>query len=182
MRTYKCFFLVACLLCLSVRLSGQAAAEAGAATAAGATGAAASGKGVSKSIGGVFDSLGKKLEKSTGERATEEDAKTVPSSPKPAPAKAVTVPAGTAAAPLKPVRLVKSSEIKLGTPRADVVREFGQPYMMISQADETGLLQRYFYQGVDEPVVVTFRQGKVTEVTPAPNSKPETPQSPKPEE
>jgi hypothetical protein len=176
MRTYKPLFLVACLLCLSMRLAGQAAAEYGAATAASTTGAAASGKGASKSIGGVFDSLNKKLGKATGEKATAENSKAPPASPKAAPPKVVTPPAATAPAKAEPVRLVTASEMKIGTPRADLVREFGQPYIMTSQADETGFVQRYFYRGAAEPVVVTLREGKVDRVTPPPDEKPGTPQ------
>ncbi len=172
----RLLFLIACLLPLSITLFGQAAAEYGGAAAASATGTAASGKAASKSIGGALDKLGKKLEKSTGEQAPEQNAKAAPASPKPAAAQAVTLPAGAPAVPLKPVRLVKPSEIKIGTPRADLVKEFGQPYMMTSQADETGLLQRFYYQGVDDPVVVTFREGKVVRVSPNPDEKTETPE------
>jgi hypothetical protein len=182
MRIYESLFLVACLLCLSIRLAGQAGAEYGAAAAAGATGAAASGKSASKSIGGVFDSLNKKLGKATGEQATAENSKAPPASPKAAPPKVVTLPAATPPAKAEPMRLVAASEIKIGTPRADLVREFGQPYVITSQADEAGFVQKYFYHGADVPVVVTFREGKVVRVTPPPDEKPDTPRPAPPEE
>ena len=182
MRIYKSLFVVACLLCLSVRLAGQAAAEYGGAAAAGTTGAAGSGKGASKSIGGVFDSLNKKLGKAAGKQAAAETSKAPPASPQAAPPKVVTLPAASPPAEAEPARLATASAIKIGTPRADVVREFGQPQMMTSQADETGFVQKYFYKGADELVVVTFRQGKVVGVTPPPDEKPGTPQSSPPEE
>ena len=166
MRIFKSLFLVAGLLCLSIRLAGQAAAEYG--MAAGATGAAASGKG--QSIGGVFDGLGKKLGKATGEQVAAENSKVV------------ALPAATPPAKAAPVRLVASSEIEIGTPRADLVQKFGQPYAMTSQSDEAGFVQKYIYHGADVPVVVTFREGKVVRVTPPPDEKPGTPHSSPPRE
>ena len=182
MRICKSLFLAACLLCLSVRLAAQAAEEYGAASAAGATGAAASGKGASKSIGGVFDSLNKKLGKATGEQATGENSKAPPASPQADAPKVVTLPAASPPAKAEPVRLVTASEIKLGTPRADLVLEFGQPYMMTSQTDEAGFVQTYFYKGAYKPVVVTLRGGKVVRVSPPPDEKPEAPRPSPPQE
>ena len=169
MRISNFLFAVACSLILSIRLAGQAAAEYGAAAAASTTGAAATGKGVSKSIGSAFDSLNKKLGKATGAQAAAQSSKAPPSSPK-----VVALPAATPPAKPEPVRLVAASEIKIGTPRADLIREFGQPYVMTSQADESGFVQKYFYHGADEPVVVTFRAGKVVRVTPPPDEQPDT--------
>ena len=88
MRNYKSLCLVACSLCLSIRLAGQAAPEYGTVSAASTAGAAASGKATSKSVGGVFDSLNKKLGKATGEQAAAESSKA-------SPRKVVTLPAAT---------------------------------------------------------------------------------------
>ena len=72
------------------------------------------------------------------------------------------------------MRLLTASEIKIGMLRADLVREFGQPYAMTSQSDEAGFVQKYLYHGVDLPLVVTFRAGKVVRVSPPPDEKPDT--------
>ncbi len=182
MRIGESLLLVGGLLCLSLRLAGQATTEYGAATAAGSTGAAASGKGASKSIGGVFDSLNKKLGKATGAQADAKNSSASPASPEPAPPKADALSAAaTTPAKLEPVRLVSPSAIKIGTSQADLVRQLGQPYMMTSQADEEGFIQMYFYQGADDPVVVALRGGKVVRVTPAPEEKPDTPPPSPPE-
>ena len=109
MRNYKSLCLVACSLCLSIRLAGQAAPEYGTVSAASTAGAAASGKATSKSIGGVFDSLNKKLGKATGEQAEPRRARRLPR-------KVVTLPAATPPAKAEPVRLVTASEIKIGMP------------------------------------------------------------------
>jgi hypothetical protein len=149
MRNHKSLCLVTFLLCLSIRLAGQAATEYGTMSAASTTGAAASGKATSKSIGGVFDGLNKKLGNATGEPA----------------AAAVTPPAKA-----EPARMVTASDIKIGMLRTDLVRQFGQPYAMTSQSDEAGFVQKYLYHGVDLPVVVTFRAGKVVRVSPPPDA------------
>ena len=45
---------------------------------------------------------------------------------------------------------------------------------MTSQSDEAGFVQKYLYHGVDLPLVVTFREGKVVRVSPPPDEKPDT--------
>jgi len=169
MRISNFLLAVACSLILSIRLAGQAAAEYGAVTAAGTTGAAATGKGVSKSIGGVFDGLNKKLGKVAGEAKPAETSKRA--SVKEVTPPVAASPASSAAKP-EPVRLVKASEIRIGTLRADLVRDFGKPSVQTSQADENGFVETFFYPGADDEVVVTLRGGKVTRVLPPPDEEP----------
>ncbi len=73
MRIYRPLFLVACLLCLSMRLQVRLprSMEQQPPRNHGRRGA---GKGASKSIGGVFDSLNKTLRKATGEAAENSNA------------------------------------------------------------------------------------------------------------
>jgi len=143
-------------------LAAQAAVEYSTTTAAGTTGAATAGKSTGKSIGGAFNKLGKALDKATAKESESKE-------PAPAAKKSSTVTkAVTPAAPTPAAARsgpVEVDRIKEGMSRAALIDSVGKPFMKISQTDEGGFSETYYYHGPEETVIVTLRGGKVTQVS-----------------
>ncbi len=52
--------------------------------------------------------------------------------------------------------------------RATVIQTVGKPMMKTSRVEGTTFVETLYYQGPDDVVVVTLREGKVAEVVPPP--------------
>ncbi len=165
MRVAPYLMLGGCVFALPALLAAQAAVEYSTTTAAGSTGAATAGKSTGKSIGGVFNKLGKTLDKATGTESKEpapadKKPSTVTKAATPvAPAPVAPAPAAVRSGP------VEVDRIKEGMSRAALIDSVGKPFMKISQTDEGGFSETYYYHGPEETVIVTLRGGKVTQVT-----------------
>ena len=159
MRFWKALSAAGCwLVVCAVAVCAQPVVEHSLATAAGTAGAAA-GKGVGKSMGGVFDTLGKTLEK-----AGTSGAETATSRSKPVTTASAAVPATKP----KPAREFPDPKgITVGLEREELIRKFGEPSMKTTDTQEAQLVETCWYTAAKSgAVVVTLRDGKVTEVTP----------------
>jgi hypothetical protein len=139
-------FVVTSILALGLALSqAQTVVEHSVTTGAGAAGAAGA-KGVSRSIGKVFDSLDKTL------------GKVEKSDPVP-PSSSVATSISSAG------HEVQSGRMKIGTQRAALIEGLGQPFMKTSRVDGLHLIETYYYKGPDDVTTVTLREGKVTSIS-----------------
>lgn len=135
----------------------------------GAMGTAAAGgaKGASKSIGNVFGNVSKTLDKAAGSGAAATSAATAA---EPASSTSETIitskpPSSRDSAPQKPG---DPSKIRVGMARVTLVETAGKPMMKTSRVEGTSFVETYYYQGLDDVVVVTLREGKVTDIVPPP--------------
>lgn len=161
------------LLLFSISSPGQTVVEYSTATAAGSTGAAAGGKGVSKSIGGVFGSLDKtldKLKKSESPKSSSGPSTIIypSSSSAEAPASAESA-TGKSPAATETAKLIRPEKVSIGMARSDLVTKFGKPFMKATRVEGPHYVETYYYQGDVDIVVVTLREGKVTHVSPPPS-------------
>ena len=167
------------LTLFSISARSQAVVENTLITGAASTGAASAGQGISKSIGGILGNLDKALEQlKSGEpgKAAGEQSQVVskPSSPASAPSTIAAVEAKPSLPePLKAVP-IGADQIKVGMSRLDLVAKVGKPFMKTSRVDGPQYVETYYYKGLDDMVVATLREGKVTSVSPPPV--PEAPQ------
>jgi hypothetical protein len=151
--------LLSAALAVSVNAGAQTVVEHSLATGAMGTAAAGGSKGASKAIGGVFGNLSKTLDKAgsadAGEPASATSETIVTSKP-------ASRRDGAAQKPGDP------SKIRVGMTRATVIQTVGKPMMKTSRVEGTTFVETLYYQGPDDVVVVTLREGKVAEVVPPP--------------
>ncbi len=160
------------VLYLTAAAFGQAVVEHTTATAAGTAGAAAGGQGVSKSIGGILGNLSKTLEKVKNSDAPQETAGPTQIVAPTAPARGNVETAREAGAPTpaepavrKPVR---PEFIKIGMARTELVKRVGSPFMKTSRVDSADFFETYYFNAEEDIVVVTLREGRVTDISPPP--------------
>lgn len=156
-------------------LKGQTGAEYGSVTAATGAGTVESKK-LSKSIGSVLDSVGKRLDKAAAGSKGDPTVTTVPATRSAAPGKAKQSEARSAAKPVNP-HVVEPSQIRIGMSREELLRTAGEPFMTASGTDENGFAETFMYQGRANTVTVIVRAGKVAEISPMPEEAPVPPQS-----
>lgn len=163
-------FTAAVVLFLTATAFGQAIVEHTTATAAGTAGAAAGGQGVSKSIGGILGNLGKTLEKVKNPDASQESAGPTQMVTPTAPARNTVETAREAGAPAEtPVRKpVRPEFIKIGMARTELVKRVGSPFMKTSRVDGADFFETYYFNAEEDIVVVTLREGRVTDISPPP--------------
>lgn len=153
-------FLFSTTLAAVVSAQAQTVVEHSLATGAMGTAAAGGAKGASKSIGNVLGSVNKTLSKagsvdSKGSSSTTSE--TIVTTSKPS--------SGAVSAKSKPGDL---SIIRVGMARVELVKLVGKPMMKTSRVEGTAFVETFYYQGPDDVIVVTLRDGKVTEVVPPP--------------
>jgi hypothetical protein len=163
------------LTLFSISARSQAVVENAIVTGAASTGAASAGQGISKSIGGILGNLDKALEqlkggepgKTAGERS---QVVSKPASPASAPSTVVAVEAQPS--PPEPLKAapVGADQIKVGMSRLDLVGKVGKPFMKTSRVDGPQYVETYYYKGLDDMVVATLREGRVTSVSPPPGA------------
>ena len=158
------------LAVFTVSALGQTLVEYSIGTAVAGSATAAGTKGVSKSIGDVFG----KLSKTLGKVDRSEPAKPKSTQTRVAPRSSS---ATTARPSTKPVQ---SGMIEIGMERSALVSKFGKPFIKTSRLDGPQFVETYYYTGSDDMVVVTLRDGRVTAVSPPPDSE-ERPDSKEPE-
>jgi len=145
---------------------GQSVVEYSTTTAAGAKGAAASGQGISKSIGGILGNLNKTLDS-----AKKPDTAQTSSGPSRiiTPSASLRANAGSASeAEIAPAKLLRPEQVRPGMGRSELVKKFGGPFMKASKVDGADFVETYYYQGADDIIVVTVREGKVSSISPPP--------------
>jgi hypothetical protein len=148
MKTVQSLPFWACLILLPSAVHAQAIVEHS--VAAGATGtAAAASKNAGKSIGRIFENLNKTMGKA-GVETRSRETKRPPQSASPA-----------AESGLKS-EVPDLKQISAGVDRQEVIRKFGEPSMKVTNLQKTGLEETFWYMVKDqEPVVITFLEGKV---------------------
>lgn len=170
MRRFGIFLLIAGLpLILTAAAFAQAVVEHTTATAAGTAGAAAGGQGVSKSIGGILGNVGKALDKAKNPESTRETAGPTQVITPSAAARGSSESAKETSAPPAqtiPRKLVRPEFIKIGMARTELVKRCGTPFMKTSRVDGSDFTETYYYNAEEDIVVITFREGKVTDVSP----------------
>jgi hypothetical protein len=157
------------LVLFTVLTLGQTVVEHSLATAAAGTATAGGAKGVSKSIGSVFGKLSKTLEKV--DKSEPAKAKSTQTWVAPRSSSATTAPPST-----KPVQ---PGMIEIGMERSALVSKFGKPLIKAGRLVGPQFVETYYYTGSADMVVVTLREGKVTAVSPPPDSE-ERPDSKEP--
>jgi hypothetical protein len=151
-----------CLAGLAIQLAAQTAVEYGTITAAGAAGSAGAMKDTSKSIGNVLGNLGKTLDKGEASPPSGESVKVAPAKQ----AKAAPSRARTAAPPAP--RPIQPDSIRKGMTRADLLAKLGKPFMKTGGMDGVEFIETYCYQGPEDLITVTIRDGTVTSISPEP--------------
>lgn len=148
------------LIVFTVSALGQTVVEHSIITGAAGTATAAGTKGVSKSIGGVFGKLSKTLGKVD---------KTEPAKPKSTTTRVVSRSSSATTEPLS-TEPVQPGMIEIGTTRSALVSKFGKPLIKTGRLDGPEFVETLYYTGSADMVVVTLREGKVTAVSPPPDS------------
>ncbi len=159
--------LLFAVLAASATAAAQTVVEHSLTTGAMGTAAAGGAKGASKSIGSVFGNVSKTLDKAAGSGAAATSAATAA---EPASSTSETIitskpPSPRDSAPQKPG---DPSKLRVGMARVTLVETAGKPMMKTSRGEGTSFVETYYYQGLDDVVVVTLREGKVTDVVPPP--------------
>lgn len=162
--------LLFAVLAASATAAAQTVVEHSLTTGAMGTAAAGGAKGASKSIGSVFGNVSKTLDKAAGSGAAATSAATAaePASSTSSTSETIITskpPSPRDSAPQKPADPFK---IRVGMARVTLVETAGKPMMKTSRVEGTSFVETYYYQGLDDVVVVTLREGKVTDVVPPP--------------